>query len=209
MSFALALGSRFAVGLGVTILIVTGCGKPSQEETDMRNGMRPVEGTASIGTQCDYGTMEGPHPFKMGLWDCPIEKPTVVSPPPGLFFKGDCKKREVTIRATDNAFEPSTWLVYPDHTFYATIEPMAIELADDGTGGGRCVTYAKMRVSDGEMRCKSRDDPTRDQIQIEGDILWYLNEAAPPSVNSGTSATRPCKLPAGCYLHTRLKINQC
>src|SRR5690606_25501394 len=111
--------------------------------------------------QCDYGTFREPIPFEMGLWDCPINvsHPALAAPPPALVFKGDCKKREISIRSMDGTFEPTTWLVYPDRTFFATVESVPIELADDGTGMGPCVTYAKLRVSDGEMACKDRDDP--------------------------------------------------
>lgn len=197
-------------GLGLAAVTALACGKPSQEAVDIRNGMRPVQGTASIGTQCDYGTFQEPLPFKMGLWDCPLEDPALAAPPPALLLKGDCKKREIAIRAANREFEPTSWLVYPDQTFYATLDHVTVELADDGTGRGRCISYAKLRISDGTMQCRDRSDPERDRITIQGDVLWYLNQGVPsPEDTRLLEGARQCELPAGCYLHTRLRLQQC
>src|SRR4051812_47640571 len=90
-----------ALSVTITLLFLTimGCGKPES----VSDAMIPVQGAASFGTQCPYGTYSQPKPAKLELRDCPLKitKLELAESPRSLIFQADCKKKLLNIRSAD------------------------------------------------------------------------------------------------------------
>jgi hypothetical protein len=193
--------------LGAAVL--TACGRPSDEQLKVREGMIPVDAKVGFASQCpSFGTVGDPFPVSLGLWSCPIDqgKIELSRPMMDLLFAVDCKKKLLSVRSADRKKGLDTlWETMPDGTFNVTIDAAAttvpVYLKDDGTGGGECVAYAQLQVY-GRADCKDLD-----HVDLDVTSDWHLTQGHRPA-NPSTSL-RECQLPSSCFLEAESVIKQC
>ncbi|MCM2322253.1 MAG: hypothetical protein NDJ90_03220, partial [Oligoflexia bacterium] len=106
-----------------SVLVLGGCGKPSELAAAKREGLIPVTGAASFGTQCPFGTISPTAATRLQLWDCPIglERLTLTEPLDPVYLSVDCKKRILTVRRANKTYD-TAWEVFPDGRLDITID---------------------------------------------------------------------------------------
>ena len=190
----------FVVGLGVVI----GCGKPTSD-TVVRPSTRSedpsvnqqeqaetkeVEGTATFGNQCPFGTTIPPQPVPLTLQKCPmpLKKVQLAEPLQAYVLQADCRKKTLDVRNPNRAFEPVTWELMPDGNFVFTMSGGVARLKDDGLGDFNCTIPMTVEMW-GQVDCSDRDKPV---IRVES--VWWLGKKFE---DANTPGSNPSPTPSG------------
>ncbi len=199
----------------LSVLALMSCAKrdASQDEVQAPSpsgpDVKPVVGSAKIGSQCETGAIAQPVNVPLALWECPgnFEKVTLAQEMDPIYFQADCNNGGISIRDIHGAKMSSDWYVMPDGSFSLTVDsPQPIMLVTDHAGHDNCPLPSRIDAY-GKLDCIDKEHPV-----IELAAEWKLGRPTHPDVRLPNQCELPSTATAtatGCYLYMETTINQC
>ena len=203
--------------IGLSALFLGSCGKEGPDQlaattsnVEPPDGSIKVIGNGMASTQCLlFGTMEEPKPYKLKLWECPLNIKSVelTKLPQTLVFAVDCKRKQLSVRSTDLPPDnlDSLWDLLPDGTFNVEFPGGLTVFKEDGAGHSDCISFPTIELR-GKADCSKPDHP----FMKDTYIFWNIGKSTRPRTGKWATGTlNECKFESKCYLGTTTDLKQC